>query len=396
MAGSMVIPSQSRVSSMAITNQNISGLYVHIPFCTSKCAYCSFYSEPVSLHDTSRMIQAIKKELSLADASSVRTIYIGGGSPSCLPVIQLCDLVKTIKEKCPQTEEFTIECNPGQVNSDMLKQLHGLGVNRLSLGAQSFNAVELEVLGRTHNCEAIKKAVQMARQAGFENISIDLIFAICGSTLTTWQASLEKAIALNPEHISAYSLTLEKGTSLTEAIAQGKYNAIDESTDREMYEQAIETLTEAGYEHYEISNFAKPGYECKHNMGYWQNLPYIGIGPAAASSSGSKRTQNFSDIKTYINAIESGLSPVEETVSISETERICETAVLNLRTKNGIDIKRFMQETGKDPLLLFAEPVRIHHEQGLLNIENDRIFLTAKALPIADYVLCDFAALQEP
>lgn len=346
-------------------------------------------------------MQAIHKELKLADTGLVETAYIGGGSPSCLPLNELCALVEAIIEKCPKITEFTVECNPGQVNPDMLEHLHELGVNRLSIGAQSFNDEELKNLGRIHNAEAITTAVKQVRQAGFTNISLDLIFAICvptehvegSSTQTAWQYSLDKALTLNPEHISAYSLTLEHDTPLAKAIAEGKYTAVDEFTDAAMYEQAIETLTKAGYEHYEISNFAKPGFECKHNMGYWQNRQYTGIGPSASSSTGSQRTKNISDIKAYINAIESDKYPLEESIDINEQEKICETAVLNLRTINGIDINNFMQATGQNPLAIFAEPIRRHCEQGLLNIENEHIFLTAKALPIADYILCDFASL---
>jgi oxygen-independent coproporphyrinogen-3 oxidase len=370
-----------------------SGLYVHIPFCTSKCAYCSFYSEPVDKHDTHRLLQTVQKELSQADTHSVRTVYIGGGSPSCLPIMQLCGLVEAIIDKCPEISEFTVECNPSQVAPYMLKCLYEHGVNRLSIGAQSFNDEELIRLGRTHSTDAIKTAFYQARQAGFSNISLDLIFAICGSAQSTWQASLEQAIALNPEHISAYSLKLEPGTPLAQAVEQGRYAAIDESTDRAMYEQAIDTLAKAGYEQYEISNFAKEGYECQHNLGCWHNQPYIGIGPSAASSSKDCRTRNFSSIAAYLNAMESGRSPVEETVFISQKDKICETAVLNLRTRYGIDVKKFMKTTGQNPHLIFVEPIRTNCEKGLLNIEQNRIFLTTKALPVADSVLCDFAAL---
>ncbi len=378
---------------MVVSDKNLSGLYVHIPFCTSKCAYCNFYSEPVSRHDTHRLMQALHKELKFSDTSTAGTAYIGGGSPSCLPLPELCGMVEAINEKCPKITEFTVECNPGQANPDMLENLHKLGVNRLSIGAQSFNDEELKLLGRIHNAKSIPAAVIQARQAGFKNISLDLIFAICGSTHASWQYCLDNALALNPEHISAYSLTLEHDTPLVKAIAQGKHKALDESTDAAMYEQAIETLTKAGFKHYEISNFAKPGFECKHNLGYWQNRPYIGIGPSASSSTGSRRQKNFSDIKAYINALESGKSPVEESIPLSESDKICETAVLNLRTINGIDIKKFIQVTGQNPLELFAEPIRRHYEQGLLTVENEHIFLTAKALPVADYVLCDFASL---
>jgi oxygen-independent coproporphyrinogen III oxidase len=370
-----------------------SGLYVHIPFCTSKCAYCAFYSEPVDTQNTHRLMAAIHNELSQTDTRAISTVYIGGGSPSCLPGSELDELVKAITGQCPDIMEFTIECNPAQVNRLMLKQLLELGVNRLSLGAQSFDTEELHCLGRNHNADTIRIAVRQARQAGFKNLSLDLIFAICGSTQTTWQSNMDQAIALNADHISVYALTLEPGTPLANAVARGDRCAIDESTDKAMYEQAIETLTQAGYEQYEISNFARPDFECKHNQGTWKNRQYVGIGPSAASYDGCHRTQNLSDVQAYVDALESGQSPVEESIPIGPMERICETAVLNLRTRHGIDIKRFMQKTGQDPRLLFEGPIQRHEKQGLLATDQDRIFLTAKALPIADSVLCDFAAL---
>ncbi|NQV34388.1 MAG: radical SAM family heme chaperone HemW [Phycisphaeraceae bacterium] len=377
----------------AQTSPAPSAVYVHIPFCASKCTYCAFYSEPVSRHNTQRLMQAIHKELSQADTRSVRTVYVGGGSPSCLPAHQLFDLVKAIRNQCPNIEEFTVECNPGQVNPDMLTCLHDLGVNRLSMGAQSFDPEELQRLQRGHTAQTVCTAVHQARQAGFENLSLDLIFAICGSTQVTWQASLDKAIALDPDHISAYALTLEPNTPLALAVTQGQLNAMDAATDRAMYEQAIDTLTRAGYEQYEISNFAKPGHACEHNLGTWHNLPYLGFGPSAASYDGYLRTQNVSDIKAYVDALESGQSPVKESVFISPADRICETAVLNLRTRHGIDVKRFVRDTGQDPHLLFAGAIQKHHEQGFLTIKQDRLCLTDRALPIADSVLCDFAAL---
>jgi oxygen-independent coproporphyrinogen-3 oxidase len=375
------------------TDPEPSGLYVHIPFCMSKCTYCAFYSEPLDTHNTHRLMKAIHKELSQCHTHSVRTVYIGGGSPSCLPASELCDLIEAVVDRCSDIKEFTVECNPGQVNPAMLERLHDLGVNRLSMGAQSFDPDELKCLGRGHDAQTVSTAVHQARQAGFDNLSLDLMFAICGSTPATWQASLDQAIALSPDHVSTYALTLEPNTPLMNAVTQGRQNAIDESTDRAMYEQAINTLTRAGYEHYEISNFAKPGYACEHNLGTWQNHPYLGIGPSAASYVGDHRTQNVSHIKAYIDALESGQSPVEESVFITPTDRICETAVLNLRTRHGIDIQRFIQITGQDPHQLFAGPIQKHREQGLLTIEQDRLYLTTRALPVADSVLCDFAAM---
>jgi oxygen-independent coproporphyrinogen III oxidase len=340
-------------------------------------------------------MRAIHKELSLADISSVSTVYIGGGSPSSLPNPLLYDLVRLINDRCSETiREFTIECNPGQAQPAMLESLHRLGVNRLSFGAQSFIIEELMLLGRCHTAQAVETAVHQARAAGFENISLDLIFAICNQTQKTWQESLGKAIALNPEHISAYALTIETDTPLAKAVEQGIYSAIDEDTDRAMYMQAIDTLAKAGYEQYEISNFAKTGYQCQHNLLYWQNQPYIGIGPAAAASNGSCRTTNITDIHFYIDAIEAGRSPVDETVQISRLNKICETAVLNLRMTDGIDVQKFKLLTGCDPAVLFAQSIKKHNEQGLLDIKKGRIALTNVALPVADYVLCDFASID--
>ncbi len=375
------------------TNPDPSGLYVHIPLCMSKCPYCAFYSEPVGLHNTKRLMQAMHKELSQTDTRSVRTVYIGGGSPSCLPDAQLFDLIEAVVKQCVDIKEFTVECNPGQVTPAGLTRLHDLGVNRLSLGAQSFDPETLQSLQRGHNAQTIVTAVGQARQAGFENLSLDLIFAICGSTQVIWQASLDQAIALAPDHISAYALTLEPDTPLTRAVAQGQQNAVDEATDRAMYEQAIHTLAQAGYEQYEISNFARPGRACEHNLGTWQNLPYLGIGPSAASYDNNYRTQNVPDIKTYVHALESGQTPVQTSVFVTPTDRICETAVLNLRTRHGIDVQRFRQMTGQDPHRIFAGPIQRHCEQGLLAVEQNRLCLTARALPIADSVLCDFATL---
>lgn len=388
------LPGLSSVTeSDAQPGTDIAGLYVHVPFCAAKCAYCAFYSEPVHRHDTQRAMQAIHKELNLVDADSARTVYIGGGSPSCLPEPQLADLVQAVATRCPNVHEFTVECNPGQVSYALLRQLRDLGVNRLSMGAQSFDEATLKILGRNHTAETTETAVQHARQAGFKNLSLDLISAVCGSTPDIWQRSLDRAIALDPEHVSVYALSLEPGTALARAVSQGRQTAMDESTDRAMYEQAIERLTRAGYQQYEISNFAKPGRACRHNLGTWQNLPYRGIGPSAASYTGDLRTQNVSDIQAYCEAIESDQSPVEDSVCVTPEDRICETAVLNLRTRHGIHVQDFRQTTGQDPLLVFAEPIERHCERGLMAIEQNRLFLTDEALPIADSVLCDFAAL---
>ncbi len=365
-------------------------LYVHIPFCVKKCRYCGFYSEPLTNHDSGRLVSAIIKEMTRYNLGrTVRTVYIGGGSPSCLPAEQLIRLVG----RCPTAEEFTIEINPGQVSEKILNQLHKLGINRLSIGAQSFIQNELKFLGRGHSVNDIGWAVQAAKAVGFENISLDLIFAVPGSTLKSWKHSLKSAIDLNVQHISAYSLTYEENTPLQKAVLSGEVVPLDEETDRAMYEVAIDKLAKAGFRQYEISNFAKAGFECRHNLVYWANRPYVGIGPAAASYWQGNRTGNIADVKKYMEIIEQGGSAVVETESPTSLEIACETAVLNLRRRSGIGLAEFKTRTGFNALKLFAQPIKRYREMKLIENADGRIFLTRKALPIADSVLCDFAAV---
>jgi oxygen-independent coproporphyrinogen-3 oxidase len=365
---------------------------VHIPFCEAKCRYCGFYSEPIKNHVPERLVSAIIAELNeKRGQESFFTIYIGGGSPSCLPTEQLLRLIQEITSHWPKPEEFTIEVNPGQVSKDILGRLHTAGVTRISIGAQSFNPNELTFLGRRHSVADISRAVQSAKDAGFENIGLDLIFAIPHSTLESWKYSLRSAIDLGVQHISAYALTYEEGTPLQKAVEAGEVAPLDEETDRQMYETTIDELEKAGFVHYEISNFARPGFECKHNLNYWANKPYIGVGPAAGAYWQGKRTLNIADIKKYIEAIEQGTTVTDESETPDNTQIACETAVLNLRRRCGIILDEFKNQTGFDAMMLFAEPIGRYRELGLIEATNGRLFLTRGALPIADSVLCDFS-----
>ena len=365
-------------------------LYVHIPFCTAKCRYCGFYSEPIANHDSARLVSAVIEEMSRYDlGKTVRTVYIGGGSPSCLPAEQLLRLVG----ECPAAEEFTVEVNPGQMEEKILGQLRQFGANRLSIGAQSFTQTELKFLGRGHSVEDIRQTVKKTKSAGFDNISLDLIFAVPGSSLKSWRHSLKSAVDLDVRHISAYSLTYEKETLLQKAVEAGEIEPVNEETDRAMYETAIDELGKAGFPQYEISNFAKAGFECRHNLVYWANRPYIGIGPAAASYWRGKRTGNIADVKKYMEMIEQGNSAVAEVESPTPVEIACETAVLNLRRRNGIDLAEFKTHTGFDAAQLFAGPIKRYKKMGLIENTDKRIFLTRNAIPIADSILCDFAAV---
>ena len=369
-------------------------LYVHIPFCTSKCRYCSFYSEPIDRHNPAALVDALIAEMAGYDlGQKVHTVYIGGGSPSSLAQEQLIHLIDEIISKFSNIKEFTIEVNPGQIDEKLLVQLRKAGINRLSIGAQTFNQTELDFLGRGYKVENINCAVRSAKRAGFNNISIDLIFAIPGSNIASWKRSLQSAVDLGVQHISAYSLTYEKGTELQRDIETNKIKAVDEDTDRQMYELTIDELARGGFEHYEISNFAESRFECQHNLTYWANQPYIGIGPSAASYYNGRRTANIADIDGYIKAVNSGESIIAQSQTPDTTEIACETAVLNLRRWCGIDLQQFQKQTGFDAAKLFAEPVERYLKLGLLKREAGRIFLTREALPIADSVLCDFSAV---
>ncbi len=368
------------------------GLYVHIPFCSSKCRYCGFYSELIGRYDSARLISTLISEISRYDLTCLDTVYVGGGSPSCLPHKELIRLIETIISRRQKPVEFTIEFNPGQADEDILRKLNDLGVNRLSIGTQSFNQSELDFLGRRHSVDDVNKAVKICRNAGFDNISLDLILAIPGSTLDSWQHTLKSAIALGVEHISAYSLSYEKEAPLFQELKAGKIVCVDEDTDRAMYETAIDVLDMAGIYQYEISDFARPGFECRHNLRYWGNLAYIGIGPAAASCYKDRRTTNIADINRYIEAIESGDSVAAESEVLTPIEKAFETAVLNLRRRCGIDIAEFERQTGFDATRLFQEVIIKYQELDLLEVKDGRIFLTRQALPIADSVLCDFSS----
>jgi len=370
------------------------GLYLHIPFCERKCPYCNFYSEPLAEHDPAPLISAMIAELDrYRSARSVHTVYLGGGSPTCLPARELARLLDAIRSRCPSPAEFTVECNPGQTNAETLAMLGRYGVNRLSFGVQSLDADELKQLGRRHGPEEAAAAVRMARAEGFDNIGIDLIFAIPGSDLAAWRRNLELATDLDVQHISAYSLTYEPGTVLDQARRAGRVEPVDEETDRAMYELAIDCLASAGFEQYEISNFARTGFACLHNQGYWRNRPYIGIGPGAGSYFQGRRTLNTADIRRYIEKIRTGQEAWEQSEPIDQDERICETAVLNLRRRQGVDLATFRQTTGADFLEVFDNPVRRHEDQGWIERTPDAVRLTRKALAVADSILCDFSAL---
>jgi oxygen-independent coproporphyrinogen-3 oxidase len=368
------------------------GLYVHVPFCRTKCRYCGFYSRPIDEYDAGAVVSAMIAEMErIEPGDGIKTIYIGGGSPSALEREHLLRLVGRARRRCPAAEEFTVEVNPGQVDMELLRELRAAGVNRLSIGAQSFIQRELDFLGRGHTVDCTRRVVRQGRSAGFDNISLDLIFAVPGTDLDSWKHNLRAAIELQVDHISAYGLSYEDGTPLSKDLAAGLIESVDEDTDRAMYELTIDELARAGIDQYEISNFAKQGFECRHNLNYWANGNYAGIGPDATSYLDGTRSSNFADIDKYVRAVTSGESTIESSETLSGLERACETAVLNLRRRRGIELAQFKSQTDYDALELFAEPIRRYRKLGLIEKDSDRVLLTRGALGIADSILCDFA-----
>jgi len=368
------------------------GLYVHVPFCQTKCRYCGFYSRPIDQYDVGAVVSAMITEMDRFElGDGIKTIYIGGGSPSSLEPEHLLRLVGRARQRCTEAKEFTVEVNPGQVDMELLCELRKVGVNRISVGAQSFIQRELDFLGRGHTFDCTRRVVRQGRLAGFDNISLDLIFAVPGTNLDSWKHNLRSAIELQVDHISAYGLSYEEGTPFSKDLAEGLIEPVDEDTDRAMYELTIDELAAAGIDQYEISNFAKHGFECRHNLNYWANGSYAGIGPDATSYLNGTRSSNFADIDKYVRALTCGESAVESSETLSDLERACETAVLNLRRRRGIDLAQFKSQTGYDALELFAEPIRRYQRLGLIDKSPGNVLLTRRALGIADSILCDFA-----
>lgn len=371
------------------------GVYIHIPVCEKKCPYCAFYSVSIDTVDPESLTEVILAELDLYNiAEPVETIYIGGGSPTSLPHTVLTSFISALCDRLGTVQEFTVECNPAQADKTLFKQLYALGVNRLSVGAQSFDANELKTLGRIHQPQHIARTVQLAKETGFKNIGLDLIFGVPGSTLESWQFSLKSAVGLEVQHISAYSLTIEKDTPFERAVKEGTLSTLDEQADRRMYNAAREILRDAGFRQYEISNFAKPGFECRHNLRYWKNAPVIGAGPAAAGWYNGRRTINVPDTDLYIEKIQQDKSAYAEQHTPVPKQVACETAVLGLRMSQGINLIEFEQHTGFDLMILFGSVIKQHIFNGLLEYTSTHCQLTEKGLSYADTVAADFASLD--
>jgi len=366
------------------------GLYVHIPFCRHKCNYCSFASYQFRETDIAVYLCALKAELAQRTGGRpIRSIYFGGGTPSLLSPEQIGDILATIDSLSAVDEaaEITIEANPGTLDTAYLAAVRGLGVNRLSLGAQSMNNRELDLLGRIHKAAEVQEAVHCALSAGFENLNLDLIYGLPGQGLSDWQMTLDEAIAMKPEHLSLYALTLDAETPMWRAIKEMSLPDIDPDLSADQYEMAEDLLAAHGYRHYEISNWAKEGRECRHNMVYWQNRPYLGVGVAAHSWLDGHRTANTGNLDEYLAAFAGKrplLSDMDEV--IGPDMELAETVILGLRLEAGVDINSLKNHFGIDVLSYYSQPIREMVDSGLMKHTGEYIRLTRRGRLLSNEV----------
>jgi oxygen-independent coproporphyrinogen-3 oxidase len=356
-------------------------LYFHIPFCTRLCPYCCFYVETSGRNKTTQFIEALLDEVSVqAEAHTIepRTIYLGGGTPSALGIHQLDLLLRGLHERLDlsQLEEWTVEINPATVSPGKARLLRANGISRVSMGVQAWDDAVLAALGRNHSAEQAGRTFQTLRAAGFDNINIDLMFAVPGQTREQWLATLEKTVSLRPEHVSCYCLTYEEDTEFFRKLTRGEFRQ-DNDWDADLFELAMDVLGAAGFDHYEISNYAQPGRQSAHNRAYWRGDDYLGFGPSAFSTADEKRWQNVPDTARYIAAISGKQSPALEAEPLDPALRNREAIAFGLRTETGV---------AASALIAHETEVREFRELGLLENRADRIVLTRRGKLLADAV----------
>lgn len=393
-------------------NKEELSLYIHIPFCVRKCGYCDFLSAPADEKARDRYVQALLMEIEryrgteTADRK-IKTLYIGGGTPSTLSVKQLECIMQKIK--CTFNfrgdMETSMEMNPGTASKEKCRALYQMGINRLSIGLQSTNDMELKTLGRIHSYEDFLNTYTWCREAGFQNINVDLMAALPYQTVESYTTGLRKIIRLAPEHISAYSLILEEGTPFYQKYNSGCYPLPDEEQERLMYRETEQILAQAGYERYEISNYAKKGYACRHNLVYWQGGDYLGLGLGSSSYMDGVRFHNITDLNTYVNQG----AYVEDREELSVQAKMEEFMFLGLRVMAGVSGTEFEKRFGKTMEDVYGDVLRKHEEEGLLQIERkenrkeaaaaepakgktniEKVMLTTKGVDVSNYVFADF------
>ncbi|EFX40621.1 radical SAM family heme chaperone HemW [Streptococcus peroris] len=365
--------------------------YVHIPFCTQICYYCDFSKVFIKNQPVDSYLEHLLQEFHSYDIQKLRTLYIGGGTPTALSAPQLETLLDGLTKNLDLSvlEELTIEANPGDLDADKIAVLKNSAVNRVSLGVQTFDDKMLKKIGRSHLEKDIYENIDRLKLAGFDNISIDLIYALPGQTMDQVKDNVEKAITLDIPHMSLYSLILENHTVFMNRMRRGKLPLPKEELEAEMFEYIIEELERSGFEHYEISNFSKPGFESRHNLMYWDNAEYYGIGAGASGYVNGVRYKNHGPIRHYLSAVEAGNARVTEE-HLSQREQMEEEMFLGLRKKSGVSITRFEEKFGTSFEDLYGQVVRNLCHQGLLQVEGQQIRMTKKGLFLGDTVAEQF------
>ena len=370
------------------------GLYVHVPFCPQKCPYCDFVSGQFDLSSRLAYLEALEREIRTSSSAgrSVNTVYFGGGTPSELSIHELEVLVGAVRETfvTPNAGEWSIECNPETVTSELLDGMSLLGFNRISLGIQSFQDRYLQLLGRTHTGEDSLQAYRLVRAAGFENVNLDLLFGLPGQSLDHWKLDLDEALALDPEHLSLYSLTIEEGTEFGECRRRGELEEINEEGAADMYEVALDLTLEFGFDQYELSSFARPGRECLHNLGYWNYLPYLGYGLGAASFLEGTRWTNTAVLRDYLRSASNGGVSRATEKRLPGREALGEELMLGLHTQKGVSLAPLSVRYGCDVEQVYADSFQLLKGQGLIELEDGSARLTRKGKLVAAEVCAEF------
>jgi len=374
------------------------GLYIHVPFCIKKCNYCDFISYPYDAGLAASYVCALQQEMAAhvqnmpSENREVKSLYLGGGTPTTLSGGQLAAIVESCRRHftVAPDAEITVECNPCTVDLAKFSQLHEAGVNRISIGVQAHQHKLLTLLGRIHSWREVEEAVKNSKRAGFDNISFDLIFGIPGQSVRNWQETMDRVLELSPQHISAYNLKIEPDTPLHRDMTAGYLVPCDEDLELEMYWNTIDVLTRAGFNHYEISNFGLPGREAKHNLIYWLNREYLGLGPAAHSMLEARRFSNIESVEIYISKLQKGETVIGSTHLLSREEQMSETVFLGLRMIDGLELDIFEQEYGQSIFTVYHTQINKLTSMGLLELAENRLKLTATGLPLANVVFAEF------
>lgn len=380
------------------------GLYLHIPFCIQKCGYCDFLSAPAGREEREAYVQALEKEIrsygDFAGGYRVSTVFVGGGTPSCLEASQTERIFEAVKDtfEIERMPEISMEMNPGTVTKEKLQTYKNCGINRLSIGLQSVRDSNLRLLGRIHTYEEFLESFRLAREAGFQNINVDLISSLPGQTEEFWREELKTIAELSPEHISVYQLILEEGTTFYEKYAAHPELLPDEETSRAIYQATEEVLGQYGFHQYEISNYAKEGRECRHNLKYWERDDYLGLGLGAASMVRNIRMNNTGDMKTYLEKCGEPKTMRTDVQFLEEPRQIEEFMFLGLRKTRGISKKEFRRVFGRDIELVYEKALKKLFSSGMLLEKKDRLYLSKEGVLLSNAVLSEFLfdSLDEP